>query len=143
MVGVRQDDVPLQDVAGTSTGLHTRQWPNSAREKSRSSVLQSTVCSSRSSGAGVHKREQSEGTKETPSMSVGTSKDSRKYLHIPRRAETLPNLRSANRERTRCSSCGGRLHVVTCLPVHHPASGLWNSEMSPYVVAGFQAVAAY
>src|ERR1035437_6980820 len=32
---------------------------------------------------------------------------------------------------------------VVILPVHHPASGLWNSEMSPYVVAGFQAVAAY
>src|ERR1035437_9489656 len=32
---------------------------------------------------------------------------------------------------------------VVILPVHHPAAGMWNSEMSPYVVAGFQAVAAY
>lgn len=28
-------------------------------------------------------------------------------------------------------------------PVTHPAAGLWNSEMSPYVVRGFQALAQY
>src|ERR1035437_4381233 len=35
------------------------------------------------------------------------------------------------------------LQDTIVLPVHHPAAGMWNSEMSPYVVARFQAVAAY
>jgi DNA polymerase len=32
---------------------------------------------------------------------------------------------------------------VVVLPIIHPAAGLWNSEISPFVVAGFQALAAY
>lgn len=32
---------------------------------------------------------------------------------------------------------------ATVFPIHHPASGFHNPEMSPYVVAGFQQLAAY